>query len=229
MLKASMADPPMFISRLVSDRLKADGIKTRLEPSTTRLTGHSNMEVRGIISENVSPPLAEIIKVLNHESVNMFAETLVKEIGRNFGKSGSSSEGLNIIREFLQNAGISLSGIFIEDGSGLSPGNAISAEGLTDFLIYMKTSSRNFSEYFESLPEAGREGTLKYYFRDDAFISNLRAKSGSMNRVRCYAGYFRTVSGKDMAFAILVNNYAGPATALIHLIEQVLKDVILRS
>jgi D-alanyl-D-alanine carboxypeptidase/D-alanyl-D-alanine-endopeptidase (penicillin-binding protein 4) len=132
-----------------------------------------------------------------------------------------------VLKEFLLGANIDSRGMFIEDGSGLSPRNSINSEGLTDFLIFMKRRGKYFSEYFASLPEAGKEGTLKSYFRDPAFESNMRAKSGSMERVRCYAGYLNTASDNSLAFSILINNYSGSATELIPGIEELLKEVIL--
>ncbi|MBE0667819.1 MAG: D-alanyl-D-alanine carboxypeptidase [Bacteroidales bacterium] len=91
----------------------------------------------------------------------------------------------------------------------------------------MRSRGEYFSEFYSSLPEAGRNGTLAQYFTDPVFSSNLRAKSGSMTRVRCYAGYFKTNSGRNLAFSILVNNYQGPVSPVINHIAEVLKEIIL--
>jgi D-alanyl-D-alanine carboxypeptidase/D-alanyl-D-alanine-endopeptidase (penicillin-binding protein 4) len=117
--------------------------------------------------------------------------------------------------------------MFIEDGSGLSPLDALNSRELVNLLYYMKNHGKYFSEYYSSLPDAGKEGTLKYYFNDPVFDSRLKAKSGSMTRVRCYAGYFTTVSGNEMIFSILVNNYAGPSQPVIDGIENIIRDIIL--
>ena len=125
------------------------------------------------------------------------------------------------------NAGIPTDGMFIEDGSGLSPRNAINSEELTSFLVYMKNKGKYFTEYFESLPEAGKEGTLKSCFRDPVFEGRMNAKSGSMDRVRCYAGYFTTNSNRTMVFSILVNNYTGSSQRVISGIEDIIREIIL--
>jgi len=91
----------------------------------------------------------------------------------------------------------------------------------------MKNRAGNFSEFFNSLPDAGREGTLKSCFINPAFDSNLRAKSGSMTRVRSYAGYFKTKSGNEMAFSIIINNFSGPSQRIINSIEEILLETIL--
>jgi D-alanyl-D-alanine carboxypeptidase/D-alanyl-D-alanine-endopeptidase (penicillin-binding protein 4) len=77
------------------------------------------------------------------------------------------------------------------------------------------------------LPEAGKEGTLKNYFRDPVFDSRLKAKSGSMTRVRSFAGYFTTASGKNMVFSIIINNYTGPSQNITSGIEEIIKEIIL--
>jgi D-alanyl-D-alanine carboxypeptidase/D-alanyl-D-alanine-endopeptidase (penicillin-binding protein 4) len=91
----------------------------------------------------------------------------------------------------------------------------------------MKNKAKYFSEFYNSLPDAGKEGTLKNYFKNPVFDSNLKAKSGSMTRVRSYAGYFKTMSGNEMAFSILVNNYSGPSKRIIAGIEDILLETIM--
>jgi len=83
-------------------------------------------------------PLSDIIEVLNHESVNLFAEHLIKELGKKFKNNGSTASGAQVIIEFLKNSGIDTNGMFIEDGSGLSPLNAINTRELVRLLVYMK-------------------------------------------------------------------------------------------
>jgi len=136
-------------------------------------------------------------------------------------------DGIKVIMQFLGDAGVDTTGFFIEDGSGLSARNAVNAEGIAKLLIYMKNNGKNFNDYLFSLPEAGKSGTLSQYFTDPVFKSNLKAKSGSMTRVRCYSGYFTSKSGKEMVFSILVNNFQGTSINVIKHIEETLKEVIL--
>lgn len=228
-LKASITDPPLLLAKMMTNRLKTGGIKTSGNPTTIRLEKkHSAMNVVPII-ETSSPPLAEIIEVLNHESVNLFAEHLIKELGKKFRNNGSTASGAEVINEFLNSSGIDTNGIFIEDGSGLSPLNAINTRELVRLLIYMKNKGRYFSEFYLSLPDAGKNGTLKNYFKDPLFDSRLKAKSGSMTRVRSFAGYFTTISGKKMVFSIIINNYSGSSKKIISGIEENIRDFILNN
>jgi D-alanyl-D-alanine carboxypeptidase/D-alanyl-D-alanine-endopeptidase (penicillin-binding protein 4) len=225
-LKGSISDPPLLIAKILSKRLETEGIKISENPSTFRLENIKPEDNVSKLTETSSPNLSEIIKVLNHESVNLYAETLISELGRKNNDVGSESDGLTLVEDFLENAGIRTDGMFIEDGSGLSPANSINSRELVNLLVYMNQKGSDFTDFFHSLPEAGKNGTLKTVFRDEVFNSRLRAKSGSMTRVRCYAGYLTTLSGKHMAFSILVNNFSGPSKYIIAGIEDILKEII---
>jgi D-alanyl-D-alanine carboxypeptidase/D-alanyl-D-alanine-endopeptidase (penicillin-binding protein 4) len=225
-LRASIADPPLIMAKILDQKLRDSGIVVSGEPATTRLLQSSDIGQLIPLTETVSPPLKEIIEVMNHESINLYAEHLLKELGKVFGESGSTESGIKVMRQFLSEAGVNTEGMFIEDGSGLSPLNALNSGDLVSLLRYMKSKGRYFHEYFYSLPEAGREGTLKNNFKDPVFCTRMSAKSGSMTRVRNYAGYITTLSGKELIFCILVNNYTGPAQILISHIEGILIETI---
>ncbi len=225
-LKASIPDPPLLMARILDNKLRSSGIKITGTPSTSRIEGLSDKEFV-ILSEKDSPPLKEIIEVLNHESVNMYAEHLLKELGKIYKNNGSSQYGIQVMNEFLSGSGITSDSFFMEDGSGLSPLNAINARGMANLLFYMKNKSINPEEFLISLPDAGIEGTLKSYFKDPAFESRMSAKSGSMTRVRSYAGYLTALSGKKLIFCIIVNNFTGPSRNIVEHIEEILKEIIL--
>ncbi len=225
-LKASIPDPPLLMAKILDKKLRSAGIKISEDPATIRRVSSIDREFIPL-TEVISPPLKDIIRVLNHESVNLYAEHLLKELGKVFKNNGSAQSGIMVLNEFLTSAGINMDGMFIEDGSGLSPLDAVNAKGMADLLFYMKKKGLYFNEFFNSLPEAGKEGTLKNYFRDPVFDSRLSAKSGSMTRVRSYAGYITTLSGKELIFCIIVNNYSGPSRKIISGIEEIIKEIIL--
>jgi D-alanyl-D-alanine carboxypeptidase/D-alanyl-D-alanine-endopeptidase (penicillin-binding protein 4) len=156
----------------------------------------------------------------------MYAEHLTKELGKVYKNNGSTDSGVAVIKEFLAAADVNTGGMFIEDGSGLSPLDAINSKALVNLLWYMKKNGKFYNEYLSSLPDAGKEGTLKNCFRDPVFDSRLAIKSGSMTRVRSYAGYIKTISGNDLIFSIIVNNYSGPSQKIISYIEEIIKEII---
>ena len=166
-----------------------------------------------------SPTLTEISKVLNHESVNLFAEHFLKQISAKKLGQGRRDSSISIIQQFW--ADKIPDPLFMEDGSGLSHFNAISPVNFTSVLTYMHNQSEYGEAFIASLPTAG-EGTLSSFdielFPDDI----LQAKSGSMTRIRSYAGYLKTNNNRKLAFCIMVNHFSGSQTALIGKIEQLL-------
>ena len=226
-LKASVSDPPLLLAKIIDNMLDSMGVDVSDDPSTIRIESGLTAEKVTGIAEVVSPPINEIIEILNHESVNLYAEHLVKEMGRVLRNSGTTAAGIDIVSGFLKDSGINISGLFLEDGSGLSPLNAITSRGLAELLLYMRRNAKYSDAFYSSLPEAGKEGTLKSYFRDPVFNNRMRAKSGSLTRVRSYAGYLTTASGKDLAFCIIINNFSGPPQTIVNGIEEILKEIIL--
>jgi D-alanyl-D-alanine carboxypeptidase/D-alanyl-D-alanine-endopeptidase (penicillin-binding protein 4) len=225
-LRASINDPPLLMARLMYEKLKAAGIKISGIASTTRLLPDAHHTRLDTVSVIQSPPLSDILEVLNHKSVNLYAEHLVKELGKVFGHEGSTSEGIKVIYQFLNEAGLSSEGIFIVDGSGLSPANIITSKGLVSLLVHMRKSGKYFPVYYNSLALPG-EGTLRTSFSDAVFNSKLSAKSGSMTRVRSFSGYITSLSGRQMAFTIIVNNFTGASSHITSLTENLLKSIML--
>lgn len=228
-LKASIADPPLIMAKVLDKKLRDLGIRISASPSTERLLQNGTTGKIVTLTEVTSPPLKDIITALNHESINLYAEHLAKELGKRFRQSGSTAAGVDVVKEFLKNTGVNTDGVFIEDGSGLSPLDAINSRAMTSLLLYMKNKCKYYTYFFGSLPEAGKEGTLKNRFTDPLFEGRMSAKSGSMTRVRSYAGYLKSLSGKDLIFCIIVNNFNAPSGEIIAHIEEILKETILNN
>ncbi len=235
-LKASIPDPPLLVAYKLQDALKERGIHIHKNPTSLRLSPDIaetfRYQSKSIITTSWSPPLSDIITITNTESVNMFAEQLIKYLGfvNNMTEFSSKSSGLKAIREYLTlNLDSGTQGLYIDDGSGLSRSNALSASFITSLLHFMKSRSRYSKIFHESLPEAGENGTLEHYFKDPVFYDNLRAKSGTSTRIRNYAGYFRTQKGKEVAFAVLVNNFNCSSSEVTYRVETLLKKVIERN
>jgi len=232
-LKASIPDPPLLTAYMLQDLLKERGILIHKNPTSLRLSPDIaekfQYQPKTIITASWSPPLSDIITITNTESVNMYAEQLVKYLGfaHNMSEFSSNGSGLKAIREYLNlNLETGTRGLYIADGSGLSRSNALSASFITSLLHLMKSKSRYSDHFYESLPEAGESGTLENYFKDPVFNDNLRAKSGTSTRIRNYAGYFKTQKGQDLAFAVLVNNFDCSSSEVTYKVEKLLKSII---
>ncbi|WP_167619841.1 D-alanyl-D-alanine carboxypeptidase/D-alanyl-D-alanine-endopeptidase [Maribellus sediminis] len=164
-----------------------------------------------------SPTLAEITKVLNYESVNLFAEHFLKQLAVEKYGIGNREKGIELVKKYWQDKGLSADAIFMEDGSGLSHFNAVSPA----FFVDLMTNMANDKGFVASLPEAG-EGTLYSFSKANFPGRTLQAKSGSMTRVRCYSGYLKADSGKQLVFSIMFNHFSGSHYNLTKEIEDLL-------
>jgi D-alanyl-D-alanine carboxypeptidase/D-alanyl-D-alanine-endopeptidase (penicillin-binding protein 4) len=86
-------------------------------------------------------------------------------------------------------------------------------------------NAKDFSCFYNSLPTAGVSGTLKNLCKNQAGQNRIKAKSGTMTRIKSYAGYVKTTSNKNLAFAIVVNNSTYSRRELKSKIEQLLNAI----
>jgi len=171
-----------------------------------------------------SPELKDIVKVMNHKSVNLFAEHLVKQLAAVKNGVGNRQAGIEIIKDFWNSKGIDSDTFFMEDGSGLSHFDAVAPELFTKILDYMYNQSENKEVFLASLPNPGN-GTLSGF--DSSLFPGytLCAKSGSMTRIKCYTGYLQLNSGQNVAFSIMVNQFSGTHSQLISNIQYLLNQI----
>ncbi|MCU0377985.1 MAG: D-alanyl-D-alanine carboxypeptidase/D-alanyl-D-alanine-endopeptidase [Bacteroidales bacterium] len=223
-LKASMPDPPGILMRHLTERLRAAGIKVDGNPTDQRID-IEGLDITPVVI-TVSPPVSEIIKVINHESVNMYADQLRKHLGYYLGESGSFGAGTEVIKDFLDSAGCDPDRALMLDGSGLSPNNGISARLTAGLLVYMY-NSKDSAIFLSSLPAAGVSGTMKNYFRSELFNGRVIAKTGSITGVRAFGGYVTTQGGKTMAFTMIANGFTAPWREVTDRMEKIIEELIL--
>jgi serine-type D-Ala-D-Ala carboxypeptidase/endopeptidase (penicillin-binding protein 4) len=215
-IKGAIPDPAQATAELLRKRLIQKGISVNGPATTTRLLRLQKKSVntnRQTIYTFSSPPLKDIATETNEASMNLYAEALLKMIGYTALKEGTTYSGTKAITEFWGGNGVSTDGFFMRDGSGLSRSNAISASGITHMLHWC-TSQPFFEDFHQSIPVVGVSGTVKNLGRGTAAAGKLRAKSGSVERVLSYSGYFRTQSGELMSFAMIANDYTGSSLAI---------------
>ena len=99
-------------------------------------------------------------------------------------------------------------GMALNDGSGLSQYNAFTPRQMVFLLNYMKNNSQYFEEYYNSMAVAGESGTIEKMFNGSSAEGKLRAKSGTISRVKAYSGYVKSQSGREIAFSMMVNNFS---------------------
>lgn len=195
-------DIPQPETLLVSDFIQ------KLRKSGVEISGNMNETMlaakRKTIHTHFSPALSEIVKEINLYSNNHYAEHLFRHLALQRKTQATTNEAIRTVRSFWASKGLPVDELIMQDGSGLSPTNAVSARFLVSLLQYMdKSKYRN--AFRASLPIAGKSGTLRGFLKDSILAGKLIAKSGSASRVKSYAGYIER-NGKSYTFAIIVNN-----------------------
>jgi D-alanyl-D-alanine carboxypeptidase/D-alanyl-D-alanine-endopeptidase (penicillin-binding protein 4) len=208
-VRGSIPDPANQAAFELQMALHSIGIGVSGAYTTTRKLALENKlcdAQRSDLHTQYSPSVGSIIWFVNMNSVNLFAEHLCIAIGQTKYGSPSTTSGCAAITEFWKKKGLDVNGLYMNDGSGLSRHNAISARHLTDIMVYM-SKSKNATAFESTLPTAGKSGTLSYVGKKTIIAGNLKAKSGTMQRVKSYSGYVKSKSGKKLAFAMIINNY----------------------
>ncbi len=206
----SMHEPDYVASYEFQHKLIQAGIVFKERPTTLRRLkreGISVPSVRVDVFSVYSPAVSSIVYWTNLISNNLFAEHLLKHIGLTKSKDASVYSSTAAIDKFWRSKGVDMSGFYMNDGSGLSRANAFSAKHIVEMLVYMRTKSKYWGSFESSLPSAGKTGTLKNIGKGTKLVGNLKAKTGTMTRVKSFAGYVKSASGKKLAFAFTVNNF----------------------
>jgi D-alanyl-D-alanine carboxypeptidase/D-alanyl-D-alanine-endopeptidase (penicillin-binding protein 4) len=164
-----------------------------------------------LLAEHLSPPMREVVALINKPSDNLITEITLKTLGREIRGEGTTAAGVQVLREFLQSAELEMGAVHIVDGSGLSRINGVSPENFVRLLEYMHRSP-HAEAFRDSLPVYGVDGTLRNRLRGTPVQGNGYAKTGSLNRVSSLSGYLRTKSGRWLAFSIVMNAYNAPAS-----------------
>ncbi len=173
--------------------------------------------------EIFGPPIIPEVTITNQHSVNWRASKLLRQIGGKLYNHNTKDAGVQAILEFWKSKGLDTKGLYFDDGNGLSRNNAISPKQLVDAL-YIMTNSKYFLPFYESLPIAGLTGTLHKALKGTAAEGRVRAKTGTIAGVKSFAGYVKSVSGRELIFAIIVNEYS----CRTKLIKKKLEAILLR-
>ena len=160
-----------------------------------------------------SPPLGEMLRLINKESNNFYAE----QVFRTFGWGGSAEGGEKRVKALLSRAGYAADGLSVRDGSGLSRKDLVSPEALGRLLGFMQKHPEH-ATFTASLPSGGeRKTTLEGRLRD----LSVQAKTGSLQYVRALSGYTTGSDGHRLVFVILANNYTARSSTITRTIDQI--------
>lgn len=203
-IKAALPNPPLFAARQLYHLLEEKAVS--ISGSAKSLYQARKEHVR-VFYTYPSLKLKDIVKWTNQHSDNLFAEHCLKQIALYKKSQASTDNGIRAIMDDLKASSLNTGDLWMHDGSGLSRSNSFSAAFLTAYLnqIYHSAIKESF---WGSLPVAGQSGTLRYLMKNTAADGNIFAKSGNLQRVRTYAGYVNTLSGRIFSFCIMANNFS---------------------
>jgi len=198
----AIENPAAFFGYLLAENLAKAGINAKGQIIEKAV---ANENVR-ILAE-YSTSLADCLARCNKDSLGLAAEALLKTIAAESSpgrKNGSWAKGREIISQYLVELGISSSEFYIDDASGLSRQNKLSANTMTKVLLNIY-KSENWQLYKDSLAAGGVDGTIASYFKEKKYKGKIFGKTGYISDVKSFSGVCSCEHG-DYIFSILANN-----------------------
>ena len=167
-----------------------------------------------------SPPLADILQVMDKVSQNLYAELMLREVGRATRGDATEEAGLAELAVFLTRMGAPAGDWRLEDGSGLSRNAMVTPRLITKLLVDLY-ASKNRELWMSLLPAGGEDGTLDRRLCCFSGGQGIRAKTGSLSRGLALSGYADSKAHGTLAFSILVNNFSAPPAAVRQWIDRI--------
>jgi D-alanyl-D-alanine carboxypeptidase/D-alanyl-D-alanine-endopeptidase (penicillin-binding protein 4) len=159
-----------------------------------------------------SPPLADVIRLINKYSNNVMARQLLVSIGADqYGAPGSAESGARAVQGWLTGKGMNFPELVIENGAGLSRKERISARHLGELLL-AAYASPVMPELISSLPIVGVDGTMQRRMKDGGVVGRGHFKTGSLDGVRAVAGYLLDAKGRRWVVVFMANHPAAGGT-----------------
>jgi D-alanyl-D-alanine carboxypeptidase/D-alanyl-D-alanine-endopeptidase (penicillin-binding protein 4) len=221
--QVAVASPARYAGASLREVLESRGIRVAgalrvvdrpdASPVTGRAIQAPTFEGRRtrLLATHRSPPLLEILDVVNRRSHNLYAEQVLRTLGRVETVTGSLEAGTRAAVAHLAAAGVDLAGLRMRDGSGLSADNRVQPATIVSLLSRMSELPAG-APFLATLPEAGGPRGLRRMAKTSA-EGRLRAKTGTIERVSALAGYVRAADGELLGFSIVANGVPSTWTA----------------
>jgi D-alanyl-D-alanine carboxypeptidase/D-alanyl-D-alanine-endopeptidase (penicillin-binding protein 4) len=219
--RLSVHQPALWAATLLREALKGRGIT--VEGVARAVDAHEEGKGAGVdpartveLASATGKTLGEIIRSTNKESINLYAELILRTLGKERGGSapaadpkkmrtrGDDEAGLAVIRQWLEKHEIPTGALALHDGSGLSRLDLVTPE-VTARLLAAMTQTPVARVYRDSLPIAGRDGTLKFRLRSVG-PDKIAAKTGTLTYINSLSGYATTDDDEPLAFSIICND-----------------------
>jgi len=224
-VEVAMHDMPMLFGRLFADRLEEAGLGL---PDVKR-AAFADPESPGEAISLVRTPMEVILRRCNTSSHNLYAEAMMKRLGRELtGQPGSWDTGAAVLRMLVQDrvGAQEAASLVAADGSGMSRANRVTPELIVGWLDAMHDETSIRGAFLQSLAEPSEPGTMRARFRADMPEHRLAAKTGYLRGVSTLSGYvLDEASGRGVAFSVLVNDI--PRTLPLKRVKDFQEQVVL--
>jgi len=223
----SIHNPALWAATLFKQALIARGIKVDGEARSRdfRVAETEKFDPQKAIelAHQEGETLGEIVRQTNKESNNLFAELILRTLGKERGASapdpdprknrtrGDDEAGIAVVKSWLDHADIRTRGLAIRDGCGLSRLDLVTPES-TARLLTAIARTNSASVFHDSLPIAGRDGTLGGRLRREA--GRIFAKTGTLTYDHSLSGYADTKNGEVLVFSIFCNDVTDASDAV---------------
>ena len=222
----ALPDPNRYAASALRQALADAGISvTGATTSTTDSARYAQARRGPPLAETSSRPFREWLTPILGPSQNLFADLLLKQVGKQVGGQGSWRTGLEVERRFLiDSVGIDSTQFSLRDGSGLSHTNTMSPWAFARLLLWMRRHP-GFAPFQSALPVAGRSGTIRTRMVRTPVEGRVMAKTGTISRVNALSGYVLLPDGRTRIFSIQTNNHDLGGTAMVARIDSLVVEI----
>jgi D-alanyl-D-alanine carboxypeptidase/D-alanyl-D-alanine-endopeptidase (penicillin-binding protein 4) len=222
----ALPDPNLYAAWAFAAALADAGVTVRgVVRSTTDSSAYRPARSTAPLAEVESRPFRDWVFPILNSSQNWFAEMLLKQLGRRFGREGSWAEGLAVERRFLvDSVGLDSTQVALADGSGLAWLNKVSPLALVGLLQYAHRRP-GMEPFLAALPRSGSRGSLRRRFLGTSLEGRIAAKPGSLTGVSSLAGYLDLADGRRITFAIVANHHTLGNGAMAAALDSLVQDI----
>ena len=202
-------DPARYAATALADALERRGVSIRGGITSRSRSAEETpdpINAPVTLATHRSGTLPSILMVIDKISHNLYAEMVLREVGRVVNGSATRQAGLSEVYKLIWESGTRTECCYFQDGSGLSRQTLISPQSSARLLQYMYRSKYR-DLWWSLLPIGGVDGTLRRHFENQPQGKRLRAKSGSFAHVATMSGYVESTTWGLVAFSFLINNY----------------------
>ncbi len=219
----AIGDPALYAAEVLRDALLRRGVTIRGQAVARHRfpdeIADAATKLDVVLAEHRSPPLLEVLQVVDKVSQNLHAEILLREVAVVSEHAGSVGAGLEAMDDFLAGIGIRKADHQFTDGSGLSRATLVTPAAIVMLLAHMN-QSKNREQWLGLLPIGGEDGTLGSRFSGHPEARNIRAKTGTLDHVHAISGYADTPGRGRVAFSFVMNNFEEPSAGVTAVLDQ---------